>query len=140
METMFWIWMAAAVIFLIIELLTPTLIFVSFAVAAAVAGVYAQFYPLAYYWQIGVFIIGILILLPLSRRLAKRLIKPAEDSNVDALIGKVAVVTAGIEPHEAGKVRFEGEIWQAQANERIEENAKVRIVGVTGTRVRVERA
>lgn len=137
---MFWIWMAAAVVFLIIELLTPTLIFISFALAAGIAGVYAEFYPQEYYWQIGIFIVGILLVLPVSRRVAKRLLKPADDSNVDAMIGKTALVTSTIDPDNGGKVRFEGEVWQAQADERIEENVKVRIVGVTGTRVRVQRA
>ncbi|MBK7141910.1 MAG: NfeD family protein [bacterium] len=137
---MFWIWMAAAVVFLIIELFTPTLIFVSFAIAAAAAGVYAQLNPLEYYWQIGIFIIVTIVLLPLSRKAAKKLIKPSDDSNVDAMIGKTALVTAAIDPDNGGKVRFEGEIWQAMAEEAIEENAKVRIIAVTGTRVRVQRA
>ncbi len=140
METMFWIWMAAAVVFLIIELLTPTLIFVSFAIAAAIAGIYAQLNPTEYYWQIGIFIIATVVLLPLSRKAAKKLVKPSDDSNVDAMIGKLALVTAAIDPDHGGKVRFEGEIWQALAEEAIEENAKVRIVAVTGTRVRVQRA
>jgi membrane protein implicated in regulation of membrane protease activity len=137
---MFWIWMAAAIVFLIVELLSPTLIFVSFAIAAAAAGVYAQLNPLEYYWQIGVFAITALVLLPLSRKLVKRLIKPSDDSNVDAMIGKIALVTAAIDPDNGGKVRFEGEVWQALADEQIEENAKVKIVAVTGTRVRVQRA
>lgn len=140
METMFWIWMAAAVVFLIIELLSPTLIFVSFAIAAAVAGVYAQMKPLEYYWQIGIFIIATIVILPMSRRLAKRLVKPSDDSNVDAMIGKTALVMSTIDPDNGGKVRFEGEVWQALADEKIEENAKVKIVAVTGTRVRVQRA
>jgi membrane protein implicated in regulation of membrane protease activity len=132
--------MAAAVVFLIIELLTPTLIFVSFAIAAAIAGIYAQLNPTEYYWQIGIFIIATVVLLPLSRKAAKKLVKPSDDSNVDAMIGKLALVTAAIDPDHGGKVRFEGEIWQALAEEAIEENAKVRIVAVTGTRVRVQRA
>lgn len=140
METMFWIWMAAAVVFLIIELLSPTLIFVSFAVSAAIAGIYAQLNPTEYYWQIGIFIIATVVLLPLSRKAAKKLIKPSDDSNVDAMIGKLALVTAAIDPDHGGKVKFEGEIWQAQSEEAIAENTKVRIIAVTGTRVRVQRA
>lgn len=140
METMFWIWMAAAVIFLIIELLSPSLFFVSFAVAAGISGVYAQFYPQEYYWQIGIFVIGILITLPLTRRFAKRITKPApSESNVDALIGKIGLVVSPIDPDTGGKIRYEGETWQAQADEPIEQNAKVRIVEVIGARVRVRR-
>ncbi|PWB73821.1 hypothetical protein C3F09_04710 [candidate division GN15 bacterium] len=140
METMFWIWMAAAVVFVIIEQFTPTLVFLSFAVAAAISGIYAQFKPQEYYWQIGIFIIIVVIVLPLSRKFAKRITKPQpRESNVDAMIGKSAIVTQAIEPHHPGKVKFEGEIWQATADERLEPPTKVIIAKVEGTRVHVDK-
>ena len=140
METMFWIWMAAAAVFVIIEYFTPTLVFLSFALAAAISGIYAQFKPQEFYWQIGIFIIVTVIVLPLSRKFAKRITKPQpRESNVDAMIGKLAVVMQEIEPHQPGKVKFEGEIWQASADERIEPPAKVTIARVEGTRVHVHR-
>ncbi|HWR82970.1 MAG TPA: NfeD family protein [Candidatus Deferrimicrobium sp.] len=140
MTTMFWIWMAMAVVFLILELMTPTLIFASFVVGAAAAGIYSFFSPDAYYWQIGLFVGVSLILLPLTRTLAKRITKPSpQKSNVDALIGKVALVTKTIDPDLGGQVLVEGETWVAKAGEKIEENAKVKVVGVTGTRVHVEK-
>ena len=64
-----------------------------------------------------------ILILPLSRKLAKRLVKPSDDSNVDAMIGKIALVTSPIDPDNGGKVRFEGEVWQATADERIETGA-----------------
>jgi membrane protein implicated in regulation of membrane protease activity len=137
---MFWIWMAAAVVFALIEQFLPTLVFLSFAVASAVSGIYAQFYPKEYYWQIGIYIIVMLIVLPLTRKFAKRITKEQpRESNVDAMIGKIAVVTQAIEPHELGKVRFEGETWQASSDEAIEMGAKVTMVRVEGTRVHVHR-
>ena len=137
---MFWIWMAAAVVFLIIELLTPTFIFLCFVAGAAVAGIFGEFNPESYYWQIGLFVIVSVLLLPLSRRMAKRITKPSpQESNVDAMVGKTALVVAAIDPDSGGKIRYEGEVWQARSRDRIEENAKVRIVAVTGTRVQVEK-
>ena len=141
METMFWIWMAAAVVFVIVEQLMPTMVFLSFAVAAAVTGIYAQVKPTEYYWQIGLFIIVTLVVFPLSRKFAKRITKPQpRESNVDAMIGKLAIVTHPIDVHQPGKVRFEGEIWQASADEPIDLNSKVTIARVEGTRVHVHRA
>jgi len=141
MATMFWIWMAAAVVFLIIELLTPTLLMVNFAVGAFVAGVYAQFVPESYYWQFGIFAVVSIVCIPLTRRFAARISKPEpEKANVDRMIGRIALVEQAIDPDVGGKVKFEGEIWVAGADEKIETNAKVRIVGVSGTRVKVERA
>jgi len=132
--------MAAAVVFLILELMTPTLIFACFVVGSAVAGIYSHFYPEAYYWQIGLFVGISIILLPLTRTLAKKITKPSpQKSNVDALIGKVALVTKAIDPDLGGQVRIEGETWQASAGGRINENVKVKVTGVTGTRVLVEK-
>ena len=59
MSTMFWIWIAAAVVFLIIELITPTLIFVCFVAGAACAGLYGQFAPESYYVQIAIFLVAL---------------------------------------------------------------------------------
>lgn len=140
MSTLFWIWMAAAVIFLIIELTTPTLIFLCFVAGSAGAGIYSYFNPEDYAWQIGIFVIISLVLLPLTRRFAKRITKaPPELSNIDRMIGQTALVVKTIDPDEGGKVKYEGEIWTALAEEKIEEQEKVEIVSVAGTRVHVIR-
>ncbi len=132
--------MAAALVFLIIELVTPTLIVICFVAGGIVAGIYGQFYPESYYTQIALFLIVSLILLPFTRKLASKITRPApQDSNVDRMIGGIALVTKEIDPDLGGQVRYEGEVWMAEASERIEEDAKVRIVSIAGTRVRVER-
>ncbi|UCC43614.1 MAG: NfeD family protein [Candidatus Zixiibacteriota bacterium] len=140
MSTMFWIWMAAAVVFLIIELVTPTLIFVCFVVGAACAGIYGQFSPEGYTGQVAIFLVVSLILLPFTRKLAAKITKPVpQASNVDRMIGQTALVIRAIDPDEGGQIRYEGEVWAAQADRRIEEQTKVIITAVTGTRVKVER-
>jgi len=140
MVTMFWIWMAAAVVFLILELMTPTLIFACFVAASVVAGVYSYFYPEAYYWQLGLFVGISIVLLPLTRTLAKKITKPSpQKSNVDALIGKVALVTKTIDPDLGGQVRIGGETWQAASEHIVEENVKVKVVSVSGTKVHVKK-
>jgi len=140
MSTLFWIWMAAAVIFLIIELMTPTLIFICFVVGSVVAGVYSHFFPESYAWQIGIFVIISIVLLPLTRKFAKKITKaPPELTNIDRMIGQPALVIEEIDPDLGGKVQYEGEVWAAHAEEKIEEQAKVEIISVSGTRVNVKR-
>jgi membrane protein implicated in regulation of membrane protease activity len=140
MPTMFWIWMAAAVVFLIIELMTPTMIFICFVIGSAGAGVYAIGEPESYYWQMGIFLVVSVVLLPFTRMAAKRITKPSpEVSNVDRMIGQAALVTEAIDPDLGGKVRFEGEIWVARADEAIEAQSKVRIISIAGTKVMVEK-
>lgn len=141
MSTMFWIWMAAALVFLIIELLSPAFVFACFVAGAVTAGVYAQFSPDAYYWQIGIFVIVTVVLLPLTRGLARRITRPSPtESNVDRLLGQTALVTKAISPDSSGQVRFEGEIWVAQSEIAIPAEARVRILKVVGTHLHVEPA
>jgi membrane protein implicated in regulation of membrane protease activity len=140
MSTMFWIWMAAAVVFLIIELVTPTLIFVCFVAGAVCAGIYGEVSPESYYVQMAIFLVVSLALLPFTRKLANKITRPApQASNVDRMIGQIAHVTKAIDPDLGGRIKYEGETWAAEASEKIEEQAKVRILAVTGTRVRVEK-
>lgn len=140
METIFWIWMAAALIFLIIELVTPAFLFACFSVGAFASGLFSIFSPEAYYWQIGIFVVVSLVLLPFTRKLADKISKePPELSNVDRMIGQAAVVTKVIDPVTGGQIQYEGELWQARAEVEIEQGAKVQIVSVTGTQAHVER-
>ena len=139
MSGIFWIWLAAAVVFLIIELVTPTLIFVCFFAGALASGVYSYFSPDQYYWQIGIFVIVSVALLPPTRMLAKKMEKPsAQKSNVDALVGKTGLVKKSIDPDDGGQVQIGGEIWIASADSTIEEGARIKVLSVSGTRLKVE--
>jgi membrane protein implicated in regulation of membrane protease activity len=139
MPSIVWIWLAAFVIFLIFEVFTPSMIFIGFAVGALVSGIFGFFYPDAFYWQIGIFIAITVILLPLTRKMAKKITKESpSQSNVDAMIGKVGLVTETIDPDMGGKIQFEGEVWRATSDERIEANEKVVINSVSGTKLHVE--
>ncbi|MEW5796560.1 MAG: NfeD family protein [Candidatus Zixiibacteriota bacterium] len=139
METLFWIWLAAAGVFLILELVTPTMIFICFVVGAIVAAIFAQIWPEYYYWQIAIFAVLSSALIPLTRRFARKIsVTPPQVSSVDRMIGQAALVTERIDPDLGGKIRFEGEIWQARADRHIEVNTKVKVTSVAGTRVFVE--
>jgi len=137
---MFWVWLTAAVVFLILELMTPTFIFACFVAGSVAAGAFGYFYPESYYWQVGIFVVLTAALLPATRTIAKRITKESpQKSNIDALIGKIALVTKPIDPDLGGQVKVEGEIWMARADQQILVNEKVRIVSVTGTRLHVEK-
>jgi membrane protein implicated in regulation of membrane protease activity len=140
MQPIFWIWMAAALVFLIVELMMPTLIFLCFVVGSVAAGIYASFEPTQYHWQIGICLAVSLVLLPFSRKFAHRISKAQpQTANVDRMIGHTAIVTKPIAPDHPGQIKYEGEVWLASANEALPEGVKVKIVSLSGTRVRVER-
>lgn len=139
MSTMFWIWMAAAVVFLIIELLSPTFVFGCFVVGCAAAGVFAYFSPDQYYWQIGIFIVVTIGLLPVTKLFVRRISNArAPSANVDRLKGSTALVIKSIDPDLGGQVKLEGEVWSARSPEAVPQGHKVRVVGVAGTHLEVE--
>lgn len=140
MPNMVWIWLAAFVIFLILEIFTPSMIFIGFSLSALISGIYTYFYPESYYWQIGIFILCSVIMLPFTRRVAKRITKePPQKSNVDALIGQVGLVSKAIDPDLGGQIIIQGETWRVTADNAIGLNEKVIIRSVSGTKLHVER-
>lgn len=140
MPTLFWIWLAMGAVFLILELTTPTTIFLSFVGGSIAAGILTIFFPQAYYWQIGVFLIVSSLLILSLRRFAKRITKEsATKSNVDRMIGETARVTKPIAEGQPGQVQHEGEVWLAMADENLAVGEVVTIESVTGVRLHVKR-
>ena len=140
MENIVWIWLAVAVVLLIMELLSPTFIFVIFVAGALTASAFSYFMPDEIYWQLGIFVGVAVISLPFSRMLAKKIIKESpQKSNVDALIGQIGLVIIEIDPDLGGQVKIGGETWLAEAEERIAQNLKVEIISISGTKVLVKK-
>ncbi len=141
MPTLFWIWLAAAAIFLIIEIATPTLVYACFVVGAAASAATAYLYPDAYVWQIAIFAIISMILIPLTRPLARKIsIESPQKVNADAMVDRTGLVVKAIDPDlDKGQVRVDGQVWQAQAASKIEEGAKIKVTSITGARLTVEK-
>jgi len=140
MPDVVWVWLAAFAIFLILEVITPSMLFIGFSISALISGAFSYFYPESYYWQIGVFIIVSAILLPLTRKMAKKITKDSPQvANVDALIGKVCLVTKAIDQDLGGQVSINGEVWRAASEENIIENEKAIVLKVVGATVHVEK-
>ncbi len=137
METMFWIWLAAALLFLIIEVTVPGLIFVCFSTGAIGAAIYAQFVPEDHLVQTAIFGGITIVLIPLTRRFAKKIsISGSPKSNVDALVDQPAIVVKDIDPIEGvGQVRVESEVWSATAASALPIGSKVTVEKVEGNRL-----
>lgn len=140
MPTLFWLWLAAAAIFLIVEIATPTLVFACFVVGAIGAAI-ASTMDASYLLQIGIFAGTSIILIPLTRSLARKITKPSpQPVNVDAMIGRSGIVLKKIDPHaDSGQVRVDGQVWQAQADMPVEEGAQIKVNKVIGARLYVSK-
>ncbi|MDR0823217.1 MAG: NfeD family protein [Endomicrobium sp.] len=138
---MTWIaWLILVFVFAILEMATAgTFYFLCLAAGCFIAGIFA-FFDIANAVQYGVFAIVSLISIFTIRPLFKRIMqKTAIDTNVDALIGKNAVVTENISSIKCGFVKIEGDIWLAESDFDIEKGEKVVIESISGTKLKVKK-
>jgi membrane protein implicated in regulation of membrane protease activity len=138
MSALFWIWLAVAAIFLIVELSTPSLVFASFFAGALAAAAGALMHA-SYLWQGAIFAIVSILLIPLTRPLAARITKsPPQKTNIDALVDRAGIVTKMIDPDkDTGQVRVDGQVWQAVAPGIINAGEKIVVNKVRGARLYV---
>ncbi len=134
-------WTIAAVVFFIIEIVTPSVFFFAcLGLGALVAGLVTTITTIWWLpWMVfaGASIVFVMITRPLVHRFMKKNSRP---SNADALIGKKAMVLEEINPAKStGLVKIDGERWKAEAGEVIPVNSWVKVLKVDGTHLEVEK-
>lgn len=122
--TIFGITLSAAVIWLIIAAVSgiieaatmglTTIWFTGGAIIASIVAMAKFSLPI----QIIVFLIVSILLIYFTRPLAKKRLKIGnEKTNVDALVGREAMVTETIEPFGSGQAKVDGLVWSAIAKD-----------------------
>jgi membrane protein implicated in regulation of membrane protease activity len=144
-----WFWLAAAVVFGLIELASSfNLTTVWFAISALITTLLAGVIPDALSpatrlkLYIGVFLGVGVVLLVLTRPLAVKILKIGRvKTNVDALTGQPAVVTKKIPAAGRGEVRINGQIWTAVAEDagEIDENTECVVLKIEGVKAFVRK-
>ncbi|MDZ4655423.1 MAG: NfeD family protein [Coriobacteriia bacterium] len=116
MDVWFWVWAALAAVLIVGEMFTAGFFLLPFGIGAAAAAA-ADYFGLALGWQWAAFLVVSIALLFGLRNFADRVThEPPEKTGVDRLIGKIGVVTEGIEPGDgAGRIRIEREEWRADS-------------------------
>lgn len=136
------IWLIAAAVLIIMEIVSLGLTTIWFAGGALVAALMAY---LGLHWIIQVLIFAVvsLLLLLFTRPLAvKHLMKEPEKTNVEGLIGKTGYVTKTINNLKAeGEVKLNGMEWTARSkdDEVIEENEEVIVEEISGVKLVVSK-
>lgn len=134
------VWIAVGVICMIIEIITPGFLFMSFGVGAILTGLVALVIPILWV-QILIFGIITFILFINLRKLSSRLIKTVEKTNFEAMEGKVGFVTNKIPIDGTGHVKVGGEEWAAREldNGSIKKDEKIEVVQVSGNKLVVKK-
>ncbi len=135
-------WLMASVIFIICEILPPPthFFFVCMAIGALMGSIAALFSTLNWLPWV-VFAVTTVALCPLLIPLAKFLFTPKQHlSNVDALIGRKAIVLMDMDGEKAGQVKVGSEAWRAVSRgEKFEKGSTVIIEKVEGASLVVRR-
>lgn len=130
-------WLAAIVIFVIIEGLTMGLTTIWFAAGAA-ASLVLSLFSVGAVWQVVAFFIVSGLLLAFTRKLfVKKLQTGTEKTNVDALIGREAVVIKAIKPFEPGIIKLSGQEWTAVCRDddaQLAVGTEVKVIGIEGVK------
>ncbi len=129
------IWLAAALLLGIAEVLSVDLFFLTLSLAS-LAGAGASLLGLPIWGQILVFLVASVLLLIFIRPWAKSHLQrstPNIDTNARGLVGKTAVVTAPL-VGAAGRVKLDGGEWSArgQADMQFPVGTQVRVVSIDG--------
>ena len=137
------IWLAIAIVMLIIEAVTTGLVTLWFAVGAIVAMIMdlcGASHPLQIIVMAAVSVVCfVLCMIWVRPKLESLRKKNIQRTNADRLIGREGIVTVPLNATEGkGQVKVDGQIWSAKADSDIAEGIKVTVKAIEGVKFVVE--
>lgn len=125
-------WLILGILCLIIELLSGTLYLLCFSIGLFVACL-ASFLDISFSVQLFIFAFASLLSIFFIRPFALNVLHREENqraSNIDALIGRIGIVTEKIEEEGSGYIKVDGDEWKAisQNGNDIPKDSKVKII------------
>ncbi|MCA6085203.1 NfeD family protein [Candidatus Endomicrobiellum agilis] len=134
-------WLIIAVVLIIFEIATPSIFFFICLAVGSVFAALAAYFGISSWIGFVIFIVTSILSLYLIRPIFKKMINKSEtvNSNIDVLIGMVAVVTERITPSKIGFVKVLSEIWRAESDVELEVGEIVKIKKIDGTTLTVKK-
>ncbi len=137
---MSWIfWLAIVIILSLIEIFTVGLVCIWF-VASALVSLLISFFTDNIFITGSVFAILGIVLLIFTRPIVTKL-KTTEDAktNLDRIVGSVAIVTEDITKNCIGEVKVDGKRWSAVSNDKLTKGDTAKVLKIDGVKLVVER-
>lgn len=133
-----WVWLAIVIISLVVEFLTSEVVSIWFAVGSFVALIVALC-GLNEAVQIILFVSVSLLFLVAARPFIKKWTKRNEiKTNVDSLIGRIAIVTEDIIDGNRGVVKLDSQEWSAISSDNLVKDTKVVVLSIEGNKLIVK--
>ena len=136
---MVYVWLALVVVFAVVELATTSIVSVWFALGSLAAVLVAWVAPQVMWLQLLVFLAVSALTLYFTRPVLSKYIIKKTPTNADMLIGKQAVVVAGVTPAVPGRVKVGDLTWQAKSDSDIPAGDMCTIVKIEGASLIVEK-
>ena len=134
-------WLIIAGLCLVIEIYTVGFFIFWFGIGALFA-LLVSFLTNNLFIQLSVFLVSSSLLVISTKPLMKKFTKNEKTvpTNFFSLSGKQGIVTKKIDSdNSTGQVKVKGELWSAISDKDIEKDAKVKILGVDGVKLKVEK-
>ena len=135
---MFYVWFMISLILGIIEVLTTNLVSIWFVISALFSMVVSLFTD-SLFVQIGLFVVVGVILMPISRKIYKKIKCNSEKTNIDRIIGMKGIVTEDITKDNIGEVKVDGKRWSAYSDTDISVGECVKILSINSVKIKVKK-
>ncbi len=137
-----WGWFVIAILLFLMELTLPGFFLIWFGVAAMIVGLIVLFIPMAWPFQLLLLCVITPVLL-LTTRLYQKKLMPDDVTGLgnrgSRYIGETYLLEEDM-LNGRGRIRIGDSSWAVQANEDLAKATKVRVTGVSGNTLLVERA
>lgn len=139
MNMLLMLWAIFSLVFVILEIGHPSLLFFLTLSLSSLVAAGAAYYEYSFIQQLAVFFAAFPVIFWFFKKFVKNMHGFYYHTNSDALIGKEALVTATISSDAPGYVKVQGELWLARSlGSLLPIDSKARIVAVRGAHVVVE--
>lgn len=134
LENAAWAWLFTGIVLLILEVMTPGLVFIFFGLAAILMAAIVALWPaLPSVWQTVLFALLSVVFVVVLRRTFKRVFTGKKSMGVnnglgDDFVGHRAVVTDAVDGTMPGRVSFNGTSWSAISDQPIASGTAVEII------------
>lgn len=145
MELAWWHWAVGGIVLIIAELAVPSFVLIWFGLGALVVALAVALSSIGFTMQLGLWLIVSLVLVAAWFRVFKPNMHKTRIGMADAnVIGEIGMLVHDVAPFEKGEVRFQkpilgADVWECIADETIRSGARVRVVAVEGSFLKVGR-
>lgn len=135
---MLYTWLLIVVLLGVLEIMTTNLVSIWFVISGLLAMVISLFTD-SLYIQIGVFVLVGVLLIPMSKRIYKKINTKKVCTNLDRVIGMKGIATSDITKNTIGEVKVGGKLWSSYSSHDIKKDEYVKVLAIDGVKLKVEK-